>query len=64
MPELYVTHPNYFRNNLASFEHLIRGLSITKAMREYKRDYLSNPTTRSWRRLQTLAVLAAKEANQ
>ncbi len=61
---IYVTHPNYFRNNLASMQALINGLSLTKAMREYKRDHQANPTTRSFKRLQTLAVLAAKEANQ
>ena len=62
--DLYVVHPNYFRNNLASISVLINGLSLTKAMREYKRDHQANPTTRSFRRLQTLAVLAAKESNQ
>jgi len=64
MIDRYVVHPNFFRNNLASMDSLIRGLSITKAMREYMRDHKQNPTTRSYKRLQTLAVLAAKESNQ
>ena len=61
--DIYVTHPSYFRNNLASIQALVNGLSLTKAMREYRRDHQANPTTRSFRRLQTLAILAAKESN-
>ena len=64
MPELYVVHPNLFRNNLSCIDSLMHGLSLTRAIREYKRDHQANPTTRSFRRLQTLANLAAKESNQ
>jgi len=64
VPDLYVVHPSYFRNNLTSMESLIRGMSVTRALKEYMRDHKANPTPRSYKRLQTLAVLAAKEANQ